>query len=397
MTLTTHTEDVDQGGGRHRLTVWPRPIAYAGKRLTNLLRNAGDPSWGHDCAELLRVRLARASSAVFPLAFVEHGGSYAAITCLGAAVREGVRDGGTVTYRGALPDTDIRYTLGGHLCKFSATCGPNHPEVIRFALRSGTFDPASMDFGQDLRLRPFTWRAAGAEDEVVIPHTCAWEKGRWVLTVPLPAGAGVLDPTITVQPGPADGVDTEIRSSNPNGNYGNATTLSVEPFRRSLVRFTVPSLPAGATVHTATVALTLATLQSGDLTSAIYRTLPQWTEGATWNSINGITAWATPGANNSTLDYAGSVLLGTALSPNGNPVGSVLQYSTAALASLVQSSAGGTVSLVVRDYAGDNRSTLISAEYTFNAAYRPYITYTYTEAPAGCPAAYARRLARRRM
>jgi large repetitive protein len=87
--------------------------------------------------------------------------------------------------------------------------------------------------------------------------------------------------------------DAEVRQNTATTNYGTATTLTITSSgtsnRRAYVRFDLtactPSIPAGATIRSATMRLYLSALPSGCRTLDIFRIGAAWTETAiTWNN-----------------------------------------------------------------------------------------------------------------
>jgi len=126
-----------------------------------------------------------------------------------------------------------------------------------------------------------------------------------------------------VQPGPA-GTDTYIDSGNPGANYGGSDTIVLKGGGRDygLLRFDVSSIPAGAYVQSATLAL-YSTNGSGGPSDSVtaYRATRAWTEGtkngglpadgATWNTYNGLLGWTTPGADYDASSGVSSPLAGS--------------------------------------------------------------------------------------
>jgi hypothetical protein len=125
-------------------------------------------------------------------------------------------------------------------------------------------------------------------------------------------------PTLTLQPGPADGLDTRIFALNPTKNYGVGVDFSIGEYkaaagdiRRSLIKFDLSTIPAGAAIVSATLTLTLK-VAGGDYASnnraaRVYRTKRAWVEGtrydavdspptgATWNRYDLTNNWSTAG------------------------------------------------------------------------------------------------------
>ena len=96
--------------------------------------------------------------------------------------------------------------------------------------------------------------------------------------------------------------DTQIRSANPNTNYGGATTITVdgdEPAGTgrdtvALIRFSLPTLPAGAAITDTKLRLGLT--NSSANTYDVYVMKKAWVEGqATWNEYKTSNVWELAG------------------------------------------------------------------------------------------------------
>ena len=98
--------------------------------------------------------------------------------------------------------------------------------------------------------------------------------------------------------------DTEIRSANRNTNYGSATTITVDgddPAGKgrktktvALIRFSLPTLPAGATITDAKLRLNVT--DSSTNTYSVFVMKKAWVEGqATWNKYQTSNVWELPG------------------------------------------------------------------------------------------------------
>lgn len=112
--------------------------------------------------------------------------------------------------------------------------------------------------------------------------------------------------TVTIQPGPADGLDTCLLENWPNdySNGGDSVksvgmdsddTKNIRP----LLKFNLSSIPSGAVVQNATL---LVDLQTGNKANAIvfnvHALTANWTETeASWNSRSSTQPWATPGGD----------------------------------------------------------------------------------------------------
>lgn len=96
--------------------------------------------------------------------------------------------------------------------------------------------------------------------------------------------------------------DTYLQQGSPTINHGTEVFLAVgfypaDDIQRSLVQFDLSTIPAGATIESATLDLTLdGNFTTVAYTTYIYQVLVPWTElGATWDTEDGTTAWNSPG------------------------------------------------------------------------------------------------------
>lgn len=93
------------------------------------------------------------------------------------------------------------------------------------------------------------------------------------------------------QPALIASADVQVKQGEPNLNFGTETVLrarsSLNNNRRSLLRFTLPTLPAGCTVTASTLRLYNSLPTSGRVIS-VYQAAATWNEGvATWNNQPG--------------------------------------------------------------------------------------------------------------
>jgi uncharacterized protein (TIGR02145 family) len=105
--------------------------------------------------------------------------------------------------------------------------------------------------------------------------------------------------TLVLQPGPADGLDAEMRSDDPNTNYGTAEDFIANAWtaqgnfliERSLIQFDLTSIPTNSIVLNAILSLSTNLnssnyqLDAGANTSYLLRVLASWNESlVTWNT-----------------------------------------------------------------------------------------------------------------
>lgn len=153
---------------------------------------------------------------------------------------------------------------------------------------------------------------------------------------PLPPTATSLSYTLILQPNGIDGVDTYMRSSASASNFGAYTELgigenndTVNKHTRSLIKFDLSSLPANATVTSATLSLwTLLDVSSNDSTVSVYRLKVPFSESqATWNiSATGVN-WQSPGASGANDRESASI--GSSLILANEPLNTEKQISLA--------------------------------------------------------------------
>lgn len=118
--------------------------------------------------------------------------------------------------------------------------------------------------------------------------------------------------TITLQ-GTSVTEDAYIEDANPTTNTGGATILVVgetdggAAVFRSPLQFDFSSIPAGSTINSATLTLTLEAASSSyaanNRAMKVYRLLRNWVEAeVTWNVFSSGNSWSTAGAANTTTD-----------------------------------------------------------------------------------------------
>lgn len=123
---------------------------------------------------------------------------------------------------------------------------------------------------------------------------------------------------VNLQPG-ASGIDTYIFSISGNNNYGVAVTFQGNgtTTEKSMIRFDLSSIPAGAIINSATLRLRCTQVGVSDSADiSLYRALTEWYEGdasggtttidgSTWNNRNhiGTVAWSGGAGGASGSDY----------------------------------------------------------------------------------------------
>jgi hypothetical protein len=181
--------------------------------------------------------------------------------------------------------------------------------------------------------------------------------------------------TITLQPG-TTGLDTYIRSSGPNTNYGADNVLKIATGGTvALVQFDLSSIPAGSDIRSAQFSLSHAT-GGNDMVSAFTLTTP-WTagtgaamSGATWNTYDGNTSWATAGGGG---DYNRASGVAITLPGNG-------QWATWDLTALTAAWSAGTqpnYGIVLAATTAGASDSFVSSDDPSNLAQHPTLAVTF--------------------
>ncbi len=106
----------------------------------------------------------------------------------------------------------------------------------------------------------------------------------------------------TFRPGPAESDDAEIWDQEPNNNYGGEAETWVSSAStdttRSLLRFNMGAIPAGARILGATLFLHRQSGSAADEPVSAHRIMNSWSEGfVTWNDRDSGTPWDTAGGD----------------------------------------------------------------------------------------------------
>ncbi len=125
-------------------------------------------------------------------------------------------------------------------------------------------------------------------------------------------------PEITLQPAAVAGIDTEIDQNAPTTAAGTNTSIDIVyatdgDNRDILIKFDLSSIPKGSKIQQATLSLYVDGSISLSMRADVWRILSAnsgWTEGgATWNTIDGATAWAgSAGCETAGVDYSSAAL-----------------------------------------------------------------------------------------
>ncbi|HZM81221.1 MAG TPA: DNRLRE domain-containing protein [Candidatus Limnocylindrales bacterium] len=259
-------------------------------------------------------------------------------------------DGSTVTYASAVDGADLVYRVTATAMKESIVlhAAPSGPATYVFTVDTGDLVADRRSDGSIAFVRP-----AGGEpvavmpppfmhddrDDAASPYGKAWSDrvsqkvsqldGKTVVTVaadeawlrdPARRYPVVIDPTIKVQPVPADGQDVQIYSGATGTNYNNTYQLSVGTDSaqswRSLVKFPLTGVPAGTQLDAARLEMYYSQTHTAwgfDVAMEARRVTQPWSEStATWANMSGNIA-AAPAGNSVQVDDgdAGTSVVGT--------------------------------------------------------------------------------------
>lgn len=417
--LFTCAERDDLGGGRIRHTQHLRPICYADasdggrlKRIVSTWADSGVTARPHMVSAskmmvsvgddgMRRIHPTRELDRYMEIGapMVKVAGVWRKVGFTGAT-----RTANSITWH--RPQADLTITHGGHFVKLDMELlGGYVPEQGLVAFPVG-MKGLTRKGGQILAdgetvclvREPVVSDAANPEDVRPIDGKFVNLDGQpyYLMTLPSLTGMArpVIDPTLTLQPAAADGIDTYVDEGVANANYGTGTTLYLSNTTRriGLMLFTLTALPAGATITAATLTLTTVTNYAGDMTDTLYCILAanaSWTEaGAKWNYQVGTTRWAGDVGSNGGAD-AGCSVSGTDY--NGTALGTITQLdavganqpvdSSALNVAMVQAWAGGAnYGFVMLAGSADHRW---QSSDVATAGYRPKLVVVYELPGAG--------------
>lgn len=191
--------------------------------------------------------------------------------------------------------------------------------------------------------RPVVYDHANPEDERAITFNFGTFGSQSGVIFNLPDMTGmsqpIVDPTLTLQPGAADGMDTWLTANRPNNNAGVSNLLIIggdgivnQPLR-SLLKFPVTDIPGGMTINDGMLTLyCVSEAATTDYGIGMHRSLVQWYEGnsndavpgagidaSTWNNRNhnGPVAWTGGAGGGSGSDYAATATATTTITGTG--------------------------------------------------------------------------------
>lgn len=326
--LGSHWEREDLGDGRFRHVQHMKPVAFiqngAWRRITNRLGASGDSALTVGSNELTQFRLRDRLSGNAPVVHFGAGKSMVRLTPLDTANVLGRAYGENGwEYANAWNGADLRLVNGGHILRKEIALRAGHPSAFSFRIDENIGLDADTLSTSDFRIvNPVL---EGPDEKTI---GLSWEKatqgGKLILTARLPAGnyAGwTLDPTLVLQPGPADGKDALIHSGDTTFNYGTGSSVYRSFDTRGLLAFDCSSIPASATCVSALFEGTQALSDNRYSLSAIgiysiSSANADWVEGTRNGALAlaGECCWAAKaadGAGGIQVAWAGSAGLGT--------------------------------------------------------------------------------------
>lgn len=406
--ISTHvdrSERLEHGRRIFTDTIHMKPIAsYRNgslRRDHGVLSATGAADWPLGVDGICDVRVNPRIAGKSPLLHMGHGKDFVRFSLVGANNVSGVSKGNVTTFPNAWNNADLRYTYGGHRVQEDILLRTGHPRSFTFILQEHTgFDPVNMTVGDIRILQPVLEPPAGSDKlSVPLQWLVAQQGGKWQLTVTLPQGdyAGwTVDPTLTLQPGPDDGIDGETRHDDPNNvTLGTQVTNTVQQTtsHHNIVQlFSLAAIPAASTITAASLTMTNNTAIGGNYSLYVHRILAAnagWTEDCSWNYADGAAAsdrWAGDVGNNGGLDagcdvagtdYA-SAAMGNISIPNGTPAktANVITLDAAQMQTVLANNYG--FQLHMHEWA----MMIFCSSDNATASYHPKLVVEYT-LPAG--------------
>ena len=201
------------------------------------------------------------------------------------------------------------------------------------------------------------------------PVTVTFQKG----VSPSAAYTGVTDSFIS-----------RFGEADPETNYGISPTLSLRnnDYKAGLLRFDVSSVPASASILSATLSVHVyGSTNLNPLDVQAYRMLRAWSEtGVTWNRASAGTPWAAAGANGIGADRDDLVLDSVTMSASG----AWYDFDIADLVRLWVSTPGQNFGVALKTIGnGQVEYELWSSDYEFAPIVRPKLTITYVTGDTG--------------
>ncbi len=181
--------------------------------------------------------------------------------------------------------------------------------------------------------------------------------------------------------------DTYVDKSNANNNYGTNKEMNTNPGQNnstnytsySLVQFDLSSIPAGATINSASLTLDITSDRNKlDHVDEIHRLLTPWTEtGATWNTRDGVAPWA-GGSAFSASDYDGTIYA-TIVPPS--PKGNVTRDVTALVQNWITNGAPNDGLGIISTGANKEDAKYATKDDTDNSVTKPTLVVNWSLNP----------------
>jgi len=182
--------------------------------------------------------------------------------------------------------------------------------------------------------------------------------------------------------------DTTMQSSSPTtnfdtlNNFGVGEAASGSYIFRSLIKIDFSTLPAGSIITSATLKMTpIVDDSSNARTMYAHRVLRDIVfNQATWNIWKTSNNWGTAGCSNSSTDYDGAVVLGSATQPASPTLNSADSFTMSLTASEIQKLFDGTntnngIVLFVATQSDD--AIYYASKDHATSSYRPKVTVEY--------------------
>ena len=192
------------------------------------------------------------------------------------------------------------------------------------------------------------------------------------------------DPAYSEQPG-SEGKDAYIDSGTKTYNYGADTEIDVrgDDSRRVLIEFNLSSIPANASISSATLTMYATAKGSADAVVNISKITNSWVEGtgagsktsdgATWDNRSGTQLWTTAGGDYGTITWGSTTITG------------IDQFFTWNITELVKGWINGTYTnegMLLRTTTTSSGTTSFASSDYANSSRRPQLNVTYTESQA---------------
>ena len=191
-------------------------------------------------------------------------------------------------------------------------------------------------------------------------------------------------PVLTIQG--AGVTDCYLQAASATTNFNNDFVIGGQDttdatVRRALLKFVLTDIPAGSTINSATLTLTVRIDRSANArTLSVYRVRRAWIETeATWNVYSTGNSWTTAGAADTTNDREGTDV-GTVTQPASPAVGSTLSITLTA--SKIQEMLTGGIftnnGFLLQVATESDDAILYDSTNVVTAADRPKLVVDYT-------------------